>query len=260
MSKVKTGQIEMIDIDRVLPWERNRNKHSKEQIERLARIIEYQGWRHPIVVSRLNGKVAAGHGRLAAAKHLGLDKVPVMYQDFDSEEQQYAFMVSDNAIASWAELDLSGINMDVPEMGPDFDLDLLGIKDFVLDMSEKELSEKEIKELYTKKIEIPIYEPKGERPSFDEMLQTEKTKELLEEIESAEGIDEETKVFLRKAAERHTVFNYEKIAEFYCHQPRRVKDLMEKSALVLIDFDKAIENGFVQMTKDIAEAYDADEK
>jgi hypothetical protein len=63
------------------------------------------------------------------------------------------------------------------------------------------------------------------------------------------------KDFLSFAAHRHIVFNYERIAEFYAHSDEKVQNLMERSALVIIDFNKAIENGFIQMTKDIAESF-----
>lgn len=65
--------------------------------------------------------------------------LPVIYQDFDGEESEYAHMVADNAIASWSELDLSGINSDLSDLGPDLDLDLLGIEHFTLDMAERDL-------------------------------------------------------------------------------------------------------------------------
>src|ERR1035437_2514888 len=51
--------------------------------------------------------------------------------------QEYADVQADNAIASWAELDLSGINADIADLGPDFDIDVLGLKDFTLDVAEK---------------------------------------------------------------------------------------------------------------------------
>ena len=60
----------------------------------------------------------------------------MVYQDFESDEVEYAFIQSDNAIASWSELDLAGINVDLADLGPDFDIDLLGIKDFKLDLNE----------------------------------------------------------------------------------------------------------------------------
>lgn len=115
----------------------NRNKHSKEQIDRLAKIIKYQGWRWPIVVSKQDGLIKAGHARLLAALEIGLTTVPVSFQDFVSEEQAKAFLISDNEIARWAEVDLSGINTDVGKLGPDFDIDLLGMKDFTVDVAEK---------------------------------------------------------------------------------------------------------------------------
>lgn len=135
--QAKCSFSQFVDVKHLTPHPKNRNKHSPAQIERLAQILDYQGWRHPIVVSRLSGFIVAGHGRWEAAKHLGLEQVPVDYQEFPSEEAEYAFLVSDNAIALWAELDLAGINADVPELGPDFDIDLLGLKDFTLDPSER---------------------------------------------------------------------------------------------------------------------------
>lgn len=122
-----------VAIDEIKPNPKNRNVHSDEQITRLVEILKYQGWRHPLIVSNQSGQLVVGHGRLLAAKKLKMKMVPVIYQDFDSMEQEYAFAVSDNAIASWAELDLSGINADVGDLGPDFNLELLGIENFNLD-------------------------------------------------------------------------------------------------------------------------------
>ena len=64
--------------------------------------------------------------------------MPVNYQDYEDETQEYADLQADNAIASWAELDFSGINADLGDLGPDFDIDLLGIKNFEIDVADKE--------------------------------------------------------------------------------------------------------------------------
>jgi len=117
---------------------KNRNKHGQAQIERLAEIYKYQGIRHPIIVSKLTGFIVAGHGRKLAAIRAGVAEMPVVFQEFESAEQEYAFIQSDNAIALWADLDLSGINADLEFLGPDFDIDMLGIHNFTLDMSDKE--------------------------------------------------------------------------------------------------------------------------
>lgn len=116
---------------------KNRNKHPEDQLARLAKILEYQGARYAAKISKRSGLLTSGHGRILAAELAGWDSYPVDYQDYDSDEQEYADVQADNAIASWSELDLSGINADVVELGPDFDIDLLGIKSFDLDPSEK---------------------------------------------------------------------------------------------------------------------------
>lgn len=140
--EIRSKEITLVKCSELKPNPKNRNIHPKDQIDRLAEIIKYQGFRNPITVSNQSGFIVAGHGRLEAAKQLGIEAVPVIFQDFESEEQEYAAQVSDNAIASWAELDLSGINNDLPELGPDFDIDLLGIENFKLDPSQH-LDEKE---------------------------------------------------------------------------------------------------------------------
>lgn len=120
---------------------KNRNKHSKEQIERLAKLYEFHGVRHPIIVSKLSGCIVAGHGRKLAGIKAGMTEMPVVFQDFESEMAEYAFLQADNAIALWAELDLSGINSDIPEFDPDFDIDMLGINNFTIDPQEVDLPE-----------------------------------------------------------------------------------------------------------------------
>lgn len=126
---IRSREIIIIPIDEIVPNPKNRNTHSKEQIERLCEIIRYQGFRIPLIVSNRSGLLVSGHGRLAAARKLGLETLPVIYQDFENEEQEYTAGISDNAIASWAELDLSGINTDIGELGP-FDIDMLGMTQF----------------------------------------------------------------------------------------------------------------------------------
>lgn len=138
----------MVSIDQLKPNPNNRNDHPDSQVQQLAKLITYQGWRLPIVVSNQTKYIVAGHGRLLAAKLLNLSEVPVSYQDFDSPEQEYAFGVSDNAIQKQALLDFQAINLDLQDLGPDFDLDLLGIHDFKIDPTDKidEIKEDQVPE------------------------------------------------------------------------------------------------------------------
>lgn len=125
-------KIEWVDVKAIKPHPKNNNKHTKDQIERLAKIIRYQGQRTPLVVSNLSGFLVKGHATLEAIKKNGTTTVAVTYQDFDDAAQEYAYMTSDNAIAEWSEIDLSQIKIDVPDLG-EFDHDLLGFKEFHLD-------------------------------------------------------------------------------------------------------------------------------
>lgn len=127
--EIKSKTISIVDIDSLVLNPKNNNKHPKEQIERLAKLIKHHGFRNPLVVSNRSGFVLAGHGRIEAARLAGLKEVPVMYQDFDSEAQEYAYLTSDNAIASWAELDMAMVNTELLNF-PELDIDLLGIEDF----------------------------------------------------------------------------------------------------------------------------------
>jgi hypothetical protein len=109
-------------------------------------------------------------------------------------------------------------------------------------------------ENYSRKIEPPIYEPKGEKPEVKDLVDISKVKSLVREIE-ASILPSHIKSFLRTAAHRHAVFNYENIAEYYAQASKEEQRLFEKSALVIIDFESAIENGFVHMSKEIAKSF-----
>lgn len=96
---------EMVEIGKLVPFPRNPNKHPDKQIEMLAKIINAQGWRAPITVSKRSGYIIRGHGRLMAAQRLGLEQVPVDYQDYANEAEEYADLIADNRIAELSELD-----------------------------------------------------------------------------------------------------------------------------------------------------------
>ncbi len=121
----------LLPLSELKPSKHQRNKHPKEQIERLAKIMREHGVRHPIHVSTLSGEVCFGHGRWEAAKLNKFTKYPIVYQSFKDDKEEYSCVQSDNAIATWAELDLQSIKLDLPGLG-DFDIELLGIRDLEL--------------------------------------------------------------------------------------------------------------------------------
>ncbi len=138
-----------------------------------------------------------------------------------------------------AELDLS-----------DFDFDF-GIEDEE-EYEPQSDTDEEKESKYTDAINIPQYEPSGDCPLVSDIFDDSKYKKLLSEIDASKA-DEKTKNFLRLAACRHIAFNYKKIADFYAHQNFDVQRMMENSALVIIDLDDAIKNGFAELREKIEE-------
>ena len=138
--EIKCSHEQMVDVNALRLNERNPNSHSKDQIKVLAKIIKEFGFRHPIIVSTLSDKIVAGHGRLEAAKSLGMTEVPVDFQDFKDDGEELAVLINDNAIAEWAELDLGQINLMLPEIGP-IDIELLGLKDFEVEVLDKPIKD-----------------------------------------------------------------------------------------------------------------------
>ena len=249
---------EAVDIEKVTGHPRNPNKHGDEQIALLAKIIKASGWRNPICVSNRSGFVIKGHGRLMAARVLGVTHVPVEYQDYATEAEEYQDMIADNRIAELAERDMSIIKDLLEELDTGAnDMDLTGYVEAEIErLMLQEHQEEDNK--YTNKIVTPVYEPKGECPPVKDLFDRDKTARLIAEIDAA-GLPDEVANFMRLAAERHTVFNFRQIAEFYCHADAKLQDLMEKSGLVIIDFKKAIEYGFVHLTEKLGELADLEE-
>lgn len=134
---IKCEYTELVSVQDIKPRENNPNKHNEAQINTLASLLMYQGIRKPLIISKLDGLLVTGHGTLEAIIKNGWGLVPVSYQDFESQEQAYAHCVADNAIARQSELDFSMINLELQNLGPDINIDLLGIKDFVLEPIEK---------------------------------------------------------------------------------------------------------------------------
>lgn len=109
-------------------------------------------------------------------------------------------------------------------------------------------------QFYSTKIEAPIYEPKNTKPHILELANPSKSLRLIAEINNS-TLPEEEKKFLIEAAKRHTVFNYERIADYYAHASPEMQKLMERSALVIIDFEKAIQFGYIKLCDDISKQY-----
>ena len=116
----------LIPIEELKPNPRNPNTHPDSQVDLLAKNIRYFGWRHNILVSKRSGCIVAGHGRLLAAKKLGVLLVPVDYQDFASDDEELAVLLADNRLAEIAETDEDSLKALLKELDGKIDLDLTG--------------------------------------------------------------------------------------------------------------------------------------
>lgn len=114
--------------------------------------------------------------------------------------------------------------------------------------------EKKEESSYTSKINLPIYNPKNKHTHILELLDNSKTRRLILEIENS-NVTEDEKKFLIEAAKRHNIFHYENIADYYVGATPEMQKLMERSALVIIDFNKAYSNGYIQLAQELANQY-----
>jgi len=125
--------IEQRSIDSLIPYVNNSRKHSDEQVAQIAASIKEFGWTNPILVDGDNGLIA-GHGRLLAARKLGMDKVPVIELAHLSENQKKALIIADNKLALNSDWDTELLTVELQELlEQDYDLDLLGFDKDELD-------------------------------------------------------------------------------------------------------------------------------
>ena len=119
-------RIELWPVDRLRPYERNPRTHSEAQVDQIAASMVEFGWTNPILVDE-NAGILAGHGRLLAARKLGLTEVPVIRFEHLSEAQKRAYLIADNQLALEAGWDDALLAEELAWLRDErFDLDLIG--------------------------------------------------------------------------------------------------------------------------------------
>lgn len=131
---------ELVSIDSLNPNPKNPNKHPDSQIELLSKNIKYLGWRHPITVSKRSGFIVAGHGRLMAAKKLGVQIVPVDYQEFNSDADEMAVLVADNRLAELSETSEEDLKNILSELDGKIEIDLTGFSETEVEQLLREIN------------------------------------------------------------------------------------------------------------------------
>lgn len=249
-------KIRKISVDELIPAEYNPRKDLQpgdDEYEKLRKSIREFGYVEPIVMNERTGRVVGGHQRLKVLKEEGYNEVDVIVVDFD-ESREKALNIALNKISGeWDESKLKDLLIEI-DTG-EFDIEVTGFDETeIADLIEVPAAEAESS--YTDKIQIPTYEPKEEtKPDVSELYDMDKASDLIRKIEQSD-ISAKDKEFLKLAAYRHVVFDYHRIAEYYAHSDPKVQELMEDSALVIIDYGKAIEQGFIDFVTDVMEEID----
>lgn len=133
MSKPQTLAVQYRPLAELIPYAKNSRTHSDEQVAQIAASIREFGWTNPVLVDGRNG-IIAGHGRVLAARKLGLTEVPVIERSDMTEAQRRAYVIADNQLAMNAGWDLDLLKLEVADLaGMDFDVGLLGFDGAFLD-------------------------------------------------------------------------------------------------------------------------------
>ena len=213
-------------------------KKLKESIQSFPEMLELR----PLIVDN-EQKVLGGNMRLTALKELGYEKVPIISVDNLTEEQKKEFIIKDNLSFGEWDWDILQNDRDIPKL-----------EDWGMEIMELESEDKDDNNPYTKKVEAPIYTPNETLPALETTYDKSKFDWLVKKIDES-PIDNEYKEYLKLCAVRHIKFNYERIADVYAHAPKEVQELMEDAALIIIDFDKAVELGYVRLGDEIMKQY-----
>lgn len=242
MIEIKTKKISELTFADYNPRQIN-----KKQFSDLKDSIEKFGFVDPILINTKGERknvIIGGHQRVRVAKELGIKSIPVVELSLSLEQEKQLNIRLNKNTGSW-DWDILANQFDAKELTEwGFDAEEL-IASFGDDDDEEK------KNPYTSKIESPVYDTtQAKKPLIEELYNDLKYRKLVKKIEDS-NVSKRDKEMLKIAATRHIVFNYENMAEYYAHSENIVQELMEDLALVIIDFGKAIEEGYVQLSDKI---------
>lgn len=122
----KVSEMNLVDVDKLIPYVNNARTHSKEQINKLRASIREFGFINPVIIDR-DYNVIAGHGRILASQEEGIDKVPCVFVDYLTDAQKKAYIIADNRMALDADWDEELLKIEIESLkDEDFDLSFTG--------------------------------------------------------------------------------------------------------------------------------------
>jgi hypothetical protein len=227
----------MTSINSLKHDHKNARKRTDRSAMLIAESLKRYGAARSIVIDEEN-RILAGNGTIEGAKQAGINNLRIIDAEGDeiiavrrsglTEDEKVGLALADNRTSDLSEWDGAMLH----QLSEEHDISAWFDKKELEDLfgTEEALDEDSP---YTNKTNAPIYEPTGEIP-------------------------DDVKAFLLSAAHRHTAFNYSKIADYYATAPTEIQSLFEDSALVIIDFEQAIQNGFVKLDQSVEEAFKQD--
>ena len=188
--------------------------------------------------------VIGGNMRLRACQEIGYKELPCKILPLETPVAKLReYTIKDNIAFGSNDWDVIANEWDTEELA-EWGMEL---PDFAVDDTPIEPEENKAETQYSRNIEIPTYQITGAEPTIAECVDVSAVNKLIKQIDES-NVSEEQKEMLRICAYRHAVIHFDNIAEYYAHQDKEMQNLMEENALVIIDFDRAIEKGFVDMT------------
>src|SRR3990167_1111208 len=258
-------------LDSLIEFQKDLKSLSATDFDRLAGEIIETGIGFPVKVwidstgakQIVGGTQTSRVLRKLRADGFSVPDVPIVYVEASDAKMAARRVLQDASSYGTVErqglyefITVNEIPLDMFEQSFKLPVESLDFGKFQAEFYEAAVTVGQAENIYTTKVKSPIYQPTGDKPALGELFDVNTLTKLLTEIEAA-NIPDDEKAFLRLAAHRHIVFNYQNIAEYYAHSSKAAQELMENSALVVIDFNKAIEKGFVKLTESLAELYES---
>lgn len=257
------------------PAKYNPRKITAMALKALNKSIEEFGDLSGVVINRKTNTIVAGHQRITTLKdkknrivtepfkdsfgtvetgfievksETGLLKVPLRIVEWDLRKEKLANIAANN---HGGEFDNQKLGKLLAELNNSkFDIESTGFTLHEVNNLVRK-ADNDPGDKYVRTLASPIYKIRGKKPTFKQMHDTTKADAARDKIKES-GLDGATRRFLTEAAGRLVEFNYANIAEFYAHADKKTQALMEELALVIVDADRAIELGYLTLTKEIA--------
>ena len=231
--------------------ENNYRKHSETNKARIKKSIDEAGLGRSVVIDADNVLVAGNGVQQVIDKDTpvrvvetdGTELVVVKRTDLHTDDpRRKTLALADNATADDVEWDFEAIEADG------------WTEESALGWGVEWPNSNSGENPYSQKTDIPIYQIKGEKPSVSQCIDLFEVEKKIEKIENS-NVSEDKKKMLKACAYRFAEIDFSMMAEFYAHEDEEMQSLMEDNALVIVDFDKAIELNLVKLDKRMKDIY-----